>query len=100
MLAVARLDHHVVGLGTHYRLESPVLDFEDDDAQVWTDHREIRVTIADTDVVIDEIVVGEVSAERGKNLALAAGDGVVLFGKALGDGERHVPILPWRLQMR
>ena len=47
VLAVARLDHHAVWLSTHDRLESPVLDFEDDDAQVGTDYREIRVTIAD-----------------------------------------------------
>ena len=99
MLAVARLDHHAVGLSTHDRLESPVLDFEDDDAQVGTDHREIRVTIADTNVVVDEVILGEVLAERGKDLAFAAGDGVVLFGEALGDGERHLSIVSRRSPM-
>ena len=93
MLAVARLDDHAVGADAHDGCEPPVLDLEHHDAEIGTDDREVRVPIADADVVVDEIVLGEMLAERGKDLALPGGRGVALVGEALGDSERHTSIV-------
>jgi len=93
VLAVARLNHYAVGTGAHDRFELPILDLENDDAEIGTYDSEIRVAIADADVVVDEVVLREVLAESREDLALTGGRSVVLVREALGDSERHVPIV-------
>jgi len=57
MFAVARPYHHAIGSASTIDLSRQSLTSRRH-AEVRTDHREIGVTIADADVVVDEVVLG------------------------------------------